>query len=277
MKLGFIDNYLDEFHANHYPEWLKDASGGEIQAAYAWAVQDAPGGMTTGEWCETYGVQRLSCIEELVEKSDGIVILSPDHPELHEELCQIPLRSGKRVYIDKTFAPDAEAARRIFQIADRHGTPCWSSSALRFASEYETVKKEKIRAVSSRGPGDFGVYAIHQLEPLVSVMGPGAKRVQYIGTREWPALLIEFSDGRRAVMSHHEGDVAFSMAFSYPDHQGMEITVNSDFFRVFIGKLVEFFRTGKEIVPHEETISVIALREAGMKAAACPGEWIPAG
>ena len=26
--VGFIDYYLDEYHANNYPQWLKDASKG---------------------------------------------------------------------------------------------------------------------------------------------------------------------------------------------------------------------------------------------------------
>ena len=41
-----------------------------------------------------------------MEKSDCLLVLSPDNCEMHEELCQIPLRSGKRTYVDKTFAPD---------------------------------------------------------------------------------------------------------------------------------------------------------------------------
>ena len=35
MKLGFIDYYLDEWHANHYPTMLRELSGGEIEVAYA--------------------------------------------------------------------------------------------------------------------------------------------------------------------------------------------------------------------------------------------------
>ena len=28
MKIGFIDYYLDEWHANKYPAWIKEASNG---------------------------------------------------------------------------------------------------------------------------------------------------------------------------------------------------------------------------------------------------------
>lgn len=29
MEVGFLEYYLDEWHANHYPEWIREASGGE--------------------------------------------------------------------------------------------------------------------------------------------------------------------------------------------------------------------------------------------------------
>lgn len=45
MKIGFIDYYLDEYHANHYPEWIKNAAD-ESCAFYAWAQIDSPKGRT---------------------------------------------------------------------------------------------------------------------------------------------------------------------------------------------------------------------------------------
>ena len=56
-KLGFLDYYLDEWHANHYVDWLRDASQGEVQAVYAYGQINSPhpGGKTTEEWCARYG------------------------------------------------------------------------------------------------------------------------------------------------------------------------------------------------------------------------------
>ena len=56
MKLGFIDYYLDEWHANHYPTLLRELSGGEIEVAYAYAETDAPNGLTTDAWCQKNNV-----------------------------------------------------------------------------------------------------------------------------------------------------------------------------------------------------------------------------
>jgi len=275
MKLGLIDYFLDEYHANHYPEWIKEASGGEIQALYAYAEIDSPsGGMTTARWCEAHGVQRLGSIEELIEKSDGIIVLSPDHPERHEELCQLPMRSGKRVYVDKTFAETKESAQRIFALATAHGTPCYSSSALRYAAEFTGIDRGRVENIASWGPGPLGGYSIHQIEPVVALMGPELVRAQYIGTEKWPAYVCEYADGRRAVITHHGWDCPFGMAIGHQGGETVHVTVKSDFFRDFIAELADFFRTGEIKVPHGETIAVIAAREAAIKAAQAPGQWI---
>ena len=40
IKVGFIDYYLDEWHANNYVHMLHDYSNGEVEAVYAWAEID---------------------------------------------------------------------------------------------------------------------------------------------------------------------------------------------------------------------------------------------
>ena len=143
--VGFIDYYLDEFHANHYPQWLKEASGGELEVKYAYGKITSPlTGMTSAQWCQKYGVELVESVEELIAKSDCLNVLSPDNPEMHGELCQLPLRSGKRVYVDKTFSNSRQEAQALFALAEDHGTPCFSASALRFAQELEGVDREQL-------------------------------------------------------------------------------------------------------------------------------------
>ncbi len=273
-KIGFIDYYLDEYHANNYPSWIKELSGGKLEVAYAWAKKDSPSGMTTGQWCDKNGIRQLSSIEKVVEQSDCLIVLSPDHPEVHEELCALPLASGKRVYVDKTFAPDRAAALRIFENAEQHNTPCFSSSALRFAPEYQPVDKARVQNIESWGPGSLSTYSIHQIEPIISLMGADAKRVLFTGTEQWPALTIEFADGRRAGLSHHGWSCPFTMAVDYTDAATDIIKVESDFYHAFLIQMVDFFLTGDVKVSHEETLAVISTREAGITASQTPGSWV---
>ena len=69
---------------------------------------------------------------------------------MHLTLCEKPLKIKKTVYVDKTFAPDEETAKKIFAFAEESGTPCYSTSALRYSEEYRDI--EGVNAISSWGP-----------------------------------------------------------------------------------------------------------------------------
>lgn len=279
-KVGFIDYYLDEWHANNYPEFLRKATDGKYEVTYAYGKIDHPGdGMTNKEWAEKYGVQLFDTIEEVIEKSDVLIVLSPDNPEMHEELTELPLRSGKLVYVDKTFAPDKAAALRIFENADTHNTKCYSSSALRFSSELDDIDTDKIYKLYTTGGGSYEMYSIHQIEPIVRLMGTNAKQVMFLGDVEHPSLLIEFEDGRTAQMLQvwdwgETRDYGFSVIAVDEANNAKEYPIRSDYFGLFIKNLVEFFETGEIPVPHEATAEVIAIREAGLKAAKQPYTWV---
>lgn len=275
MNIGFIDYFLDEWHANNYPAWIREASDGEMRVAYAYGMIDSPlpGGMSTVQWCEKYGITPCQTLEELIEKNDALIVLSPDHCHMHEELCQLPLRSGKPTYVDKTFAPDKAIAQRIFAIAKKHNTPCYSTSALRYAAEYKKVNTDSISAVNCWGPGNFDTYSIHQLEPLMMLMKTPAKRVLYLPGEGWLTLAIEFKDGRMGTVSQFEAGSPFITNVCCKDGNKL-LHIQSDFFHKFIAELVDFFRSHKEKVSHEETISIMAVRGAGIEAQKHPGQWI---
>ncbi|MFC5405633.1 Gfo/Idh/MocA family oxidoreductase [Cohnella soli] len=272
-KIGFIDYYLDEWHAQQYPDWIRQASGGEMEVAYAYGKIDAANGKRNADWCREKGIHLLDSIEEVVAKSDYLVVLSPDNPEQHEELAALPLQSGKPTYVDKTFAPDRAAARRMFASAEQHGTPLYSSSALRFAAEYVGADRQGIERISSIGPGKYENYSIHQIEPIVSLMGSEAQKVMYIGTENSPALLIEFSGGRQAEV-RHMANSPFSLSIGYESDAFVALKAESDFFSAFIQNMVHFFRTAKPTVDPKETIAIITLIEYGAKAALTPFRWV---
>ncbi len=292
MKIGFIDYYLDEWHANNMPKWLEEATNGEIRVAYAYGEIDNPGGLSNKAWCEKFGVVLCDTIEEVVEKSDCLFVLSPDHPEKHESLCQIPLKSGKNTYVDKTFAPDAETAKRLFALAEKHHTKMFSSSALRFSEELKSFLvtdsgenldcKPRIQTyfpgnnsfdyVTTSGPGKFSNYAIHQLEMIVALMGTNVQRLRCLQGQA-SVLEIEFENGF-ATMGQFGDEVPFSLNICKNNGESKHIKECSNFFPNFVKSLVEFFKTGIVPVQPEETIAVIKLRELGLKALEKPGCWI---
>ena len=145
IKVGFIDDYLDNWHANNYPKLIDECSDGRYTVACAYGRADTPyGGMTNREWSEKTGIPLIESPEEVIAGCDVLMVLAPNSPETHPEIADAALRSGKPVYVDKTFAADGKTARKLFGIADAHGTPCWSSSALRFPTELSGIDRGKI-------------------------------------------------------------------------------------------------------------------------------------
>ncbi|MBQ3002409.1 MAG: TIM barrel protein [Clostridia bacterium] len=278
-KIGFIDYFLEEWHALNYPQFIREADpDGDFVVSYAYAELDKKEGgtMTTDEYCAKFGIQRCESIEEVVEKSDCIVVMSPDNPERHWDLCQLPLRSGKPVYVDKTFALSKQIAKDLVALGEESGTPFFSSSALRFADELAPLSREGIVFINSRGPGNFDTYAIHQLEPMLMLMGSNVSRVMSVGSGKYESLVLQFADGRSAVMSHYgwNGGIDFEFTASYADGTNVKIPQMSNNFPNFMKALLDFFRTGKIYAAHDETVAIMAVIEAGNRALQTPGVWV---
>lgn len=281
-KIGFIDYYLDEWHANHYPQWIRqnlNSSGRDWCLAYSWAEMDNAGGLSTNEWCSKNKVQRLQSIRELAEKSDYIVILAPDNPEHHERLARIPLMTGKPVYMDKTFSSDLESGINMFELAEQHGTPLFSSSALRFSKELadfpnERVNRDTLEFIATTGPGGYENYAVHQFEMIVSMMGTGAQKIKSLSTDHGRLFIIHYADGRQAAMIQMD-HAPFQVSLQLGNAQGEFIGECSDIFPRLINAMLDFFESGESPVPKMETLEIMALIDAGYKAMENHDIWIP--
>jgi hypothetical protein len=276
MKIGFIDYYLDEWHANNYPRWIKESPANKSGAApaFVWGEQNSPGGVSSAVWSRTYGADLCNSIEEVCDKSECILILAPDNSEKHLEYARRALPFGKPVYIDKTFAPNLAEAEEIFALAERYSAPLCSASALRFASEITEFNGNALSVISAGGGPCFATYAVHQMEMIVKVMGIGAEKVMGLMNGGNKSLAIRFRDGRRALFNQATGSSApFTM--SVETREKVEYRpIESDFFRAFIDNLLIFYETGKPLASKEETLAVIALIDAGETALAEPFHWI---
>lgn len=278
MKIGFIDYYLDEWHANNYPSLIAEASNGAHEISCAYAHIEPPAEMnlrSNAQWSADYGIELVDSIEEVIARSDCLIVLSPDNPEMHELLCQLPLASGKRTYIDKTFAPDKATAERIFAHAEKHNTPCFSSSALRFASELDEIDISSIYKIYSEGPGALDIYSIHQIEPIVRLMNCRAKRVMFLGDEKHPSYMVEFEDGRLVQMHHRDSaGRTFRITTVTEDNKAVHHEIKSKFFKLFVDAMIRFFETGEAPVSHQQTIDVMAIRSAAIEACNTPFVWV---
>lgn len=277
FKIGFIDYYLDEWHANNYPKFIKDCVGDEIQVCYAYGQIPSPkSGKTSEEWCAERGIECCATIEEVIEKSDGLMILAPDNAEKKEELSFLAMKSGKPCVIDKTFTTGYDSAKRIFDLAEENNTPVYTTSALRYAPDYEQIDRETLTSINLIGPKDFDIYSIHMLEPFMNIVKTDVKKVMYVEGENYYTLQMELVDGRPASISgyNYARFPYMIAAASSVLEKNMVVKAEQPFWPGFTAGVCDFFKTKEIQVDHRESLAIMAIRSAGLEAMKKPGEWV---
>ena len=277
-KIGFVDYYMSEWHANNYPQWIKEANerlGLDYQLSYAWAEEDVSprDGITTDDWCKSFGVTRCQTLEELCRKSDVIVILAPSNPETHLRYAEQVLQYGKRTYIDKTFAPDFATAEKIFALGKKYGTPFFSTSALRYATELDEC--ENCRQIIVTGSGSSLVeYVIHLVEMVVKKLGTGAEavKIEQVGAQTF--MHVRYGDDRAASMVFARSMPYTAYMASADGSRPVHRVVKSSFFEGLIELILRFFENGEVDFDGEQTLEVMRLRDAVLRAEAQPDTWL---
>ena len=267
-KIGFVDYYMSEWHANNYPTWMAEACkelGTEYAVAYAWAELDVSplDNVTTAQWCEKYGAAKCDTLDELCEKSDVIVILAPSNPEKHLEYAKTVLKYGKRTYIDKTFAPDYKTALEIFELSEKYGAPFFSTSAIRYAEELDAVDNVQQMIVMGGG-SNLPEYVVHIAEMVVKKLGVGIKQVTATphGT-QW-FITVDYGDGRLATMIYGER-MHYTLYMASTEKEAWK-EAKSAFFPALMKDILNFFETGEISFDTAETKEVIRLCEMTVKA-----------
>ena len=278
-KIGFVDYYISEWHANNYPDWIKQANeklGTDYEVAYAWAEQELSPvyGETTDEWCKKMGVTRCDTIAELCEKSDVIIVLAPSNPEKHLAYAKEVLPFAKRTYIDKTFAPDFKTAKEIFEIAEKHGTPFFSTSALRYADELDTLK-EATDLIITGGGGNFAEYIIHTVEMAVKLLDNPVKKVKVEAVGDQRICRAETENGSDAAIIYSPSE-GFSINAKAESGGYTHCDINSEFFLNLIAEIIKFFETGVLPFDTKQTLEVMRFRTALLNAEKAPEKWVNA-
>jgi len=269
-RIAFVDNNLDNYHANVYLEALRGPLKGEgFTVAGCTGLREKP----SRAWAEKNRVPYFSDPAALNEAADFYMVLAPSDPELHLELCRRVFPFGKATYVDKTFAPDLSSARRIYALADRFRVPVQTSSAFRYTNvqdHVQTVGKKKIRhMVAWAGGRSFGEYAIHPVELVVSCMGTAVKRMMRRGSGHLSQLLLDFTGGRTAVVNVYVKSRTEAAAAVTTVESTMYLAVDraSMFIASTVG-ILELFRTGKPSVSRKESLVIRRILDvAGQKRA----------
>jgi len=258
-RVGFVDLNVDNFHANTY---LKHIRGALVKRGYTvegcFGLMDEP----SRAWALKNNVPYFSDPAALNKVSDCFMVMAPSNPEAHLELCQAVFPFGKPTYVDKTFAPDSKTARKIFALADKHGTVVQTTSALRYSEVQEYVQQaggaSSVQHMVTWGSaGSFDEYAIHPTEMAVSCLGFEAESLMRRGTEKYSQLLINFSRRRTAVVNVHVmGETPYSAAVT-TDKVTRYIAVDgANLFVKAASAILDFFDQKRPTIPREESLLI---------------------
>jgi predicted dehydrogenase len=273
---------LDTSHATAFTQLLNDPNaqgdlaGIRVVAAYPGGSADIPSSRDrvsgyTRELREKFGVEIVDSIEELLKKVDVVFLESVDgRPHLAQ--ARPVFQARKPVFIDKPVAGTLADAIAIYELAKETGTPCFSSSALRFSPGISVMKSNPkvgdVLGCDAYGPchleehhPDLYWYGVHGVETLFTIMGTGCEsvaRVQTGGTElvtgVWKGGRVGTFRGLRQGASDYGATVFGS--------KGITPSGGYAGYRPLLVEICKFFRTGDPPVPAEETIEIFAFMEA---------------
>jgi predicted dehydrogenase len=221
---------------------------------------------------DQYHVQFYQDITSLCRNVDAVLLESLDG-RVHLEQAKQVIAAHKILFIDKPLADSLQDAREIATLAKEAHVPWFSSSSLRYADWVQDLRSKDNQGVYSWGPGpqephqklELSWYAIHPIEVLYTLMGPGCDQVSETTSAEADVITGHWKDGRlgtvRAIRPYSEyGAVVFRSKTIVQSPAKVQFS-----YKLLVEQIVQFFQTGKLPVPNEETLEIFAFMEAAQR------------
>lgn len=257
-----IINEYDEgvFREKGWPAF-PNALSGRAHVSHVWGADRA----VAEELAAAAGIEHvMDSPEEAIGHVDGVII-ADDGTMIHQQSAPAFLEAGIPTFVDKPLASDVEEARRIIGLAQKAGTPFFSSSALRFAAELQdrqalSDQVGEITTVCGVGVNELFYYGIHPLEAMVTLMGPGIESVLNVGRPGQAIVRLRWKDGRQAVMIVYEEGFAYSLELTVHGTKGhlrIPFDDSAGFYTNMLSAFLNMVETGEPPVRSEETLQII--------------------
>jgi len=281
MKIGFIDHYLNNYHATKFLNIFRAGQAGpdiEVVAAY----ESNPEG--EDDWCKINNVPRANSPAEVVEKSDALIVLAPNNIDRHLELSREAIRSKKPTMLDKALCSSISDARQIIASAQEHGTPIMSASSLRFSVELQELIQRvgpgPYEGIFSRGFGTWRNYAVHSIQPALYLLGGRVKRIIDTGQDSNHMITVENDQGRRAFIEIRDCENLYEMTpwqvgvLHGKKYEIADVRKFDEFYVNMLTQGVKFFQTGESPVPLEEMLDEVIVEVTADNSFKNGGQWI---
>lgn len=225
---------------------------------------------------EVCGIPKVcDSADECAEGVDAVLIVDDGSGE-QWKYALTPLRKGVPTYCDKPLAMTARQAREVADLARQTGTPFMSASSLRFVPDIVALAKEvaslgDIHMATTICGNELVYYGIHALEMAYAVLGRGAVSCLNVGQPGRNIVRVRFDNGRDLLLMVGEKEWmrAGYQINLYGTKGWRSLTPDlTDLYWYLLEKFIELVRTGKQSVPIEEEVEVIAVLEAGKRSLA---------
>lgn len=223
-----------------------------------------------------YGVEIVEQPADLLGRVDAVLIAAVEGGA-HLERALPFLEAGLSVFVDKPFTTSVADARRLVDVAQRHGAALTSASALRYTLEVQEIqrRREEVGAVLGvdaytpaslhpRNPGLFH-YGVHGVEMLYALLGPGCQSVRCLHEEGVDFAVGRWQDGRLgSVRGTRQGVYAFGFT-AFCEKQTLPRVVDGRYYyRELLKVVVEMFQTGRWPLSPTELIEPVAFQEAAL-------------
>jgi predicted dehydrogenase len=293
IRLGIVD--CDTSHVVAFTQRLNHVGIGEdhwVEGAQVVAAVPLPSLVSperVGPFTEQlrgYGVAILDRPDDLLGQVDGVLIESVDG-SVHRERALPFIEAGVPVWIDKPFTCSTEDARALVASAQQRGVPIFSASALRYDLPVQDIvaRRDELgrvlgvdaytpASVHPRNPGFFH-YAVHGVEIVYALLGPGCRTVRCIHEEGVDLAVGEWSDGRVAtVRGTRQGAYGLGCT-AFTEKAVVPVASSRYFYRELLKRVVRMFETGESPISGEELVEVVAFQEAANASMARGGEPVP--
>lgn len=281
LRLGIIGT--DTSHviaftkAFNGPAGPDHVEGARVVAAFKGGSEDVESSYTrVDKYAEQlqkeWNVELVPDIASLCSKVDAILLESVDGRK-HLPQFREAVRCGKPVFIDKPLAATLEDAREIARLARQHNIKWFSSSSLRWSEHVLATKAADATGVITWGPGpyephhylDLSWYAIHPIEMLYALMGPGCEEVTRISTETADLVVGRWKGGRIGTVRAQRAGYNYGAVVFRPKGVNVSPPEAKSSYTPLLREIVKFFETGTPPVPNEETLELFAFMDAAQK------------
>ncbi|HEX2951174.1 MAG TPA: Gfo/Idh/MocA family oxidoreductase [Armatimonadota bacterium] len=219
---------------------------------------------------EGMGVKVTEDFDEAIDDCDAIMLEIND-PSCHLDYFARVAALGKPIFLDKPIAGTLADAREICALANTHHTRVMSCSNLRYSrallqalADHPHPKVMNAFGVLGTPPAGEGViwYGVHSFEMVQRAMGDAFTDVTAIETPDGIISVIEYTDGRQALVELGRSYTCFGGRLQSSD--GVKpYVVDGRYLYSDLLKAVKLFLQGNDpTATLNDALSVITLMDA---------------